>query len=182
MLIEILRRTPSWVFVLFFVLLAVGHFQSKDRAVSRNKVSILPLAMIALSFYGVLSAFGIAPVGLFSWVVGVVVAVWIGVRLSTPRGVSFSIETRLFAVPGSWLPLALMMAIFVIKYAVGVILARQLSIANESVFIGSISLCYGFLSGLFLARALVIWRSEKRAINPASNPVPQADAAQAARR
>jgi len=46
MLIEILKRTPSWVFVLFFALLAWGYFQSKDRIVSRSQVSILPVAMI----------------------------------------------------------------------------------------------------------------------------------------
>jgi len=182
LLIEILRRTPSWVFVLFFVLLAVGYVQTEDRAVSRTKVSILPLAMIALSLYGVISAFGIGPVGLSSWVLGVAVAVWLGARLPTPRGVCFSIETQLFSVPGSWFPLALMMAIFFTKYAVGVTLARQLPIANEPVFIGSISLCYGFLSGLFIARALVIWRSAERAIKAASSPALHADAAQAVRR
>jgi len=182
LLIEIVRRTPSWVFVLFFVLLAVGYFQSKDRAINRNKVSILPLAMIALSLYGVISAFGIAPAGLCFWVVGVVVAVWIGVRLPTPRGVCFTIETQLFTVPGSWFPLALMMAIFFTKYAAGIILARQLPIANEPAFIGSVSLCYGFLSGLFLARALIIWRSAERATKAVSNPALHADAPQAARR
>jgi len=182
LLIEILKRTPSWVFVLFFVLLAVGYFQSKDRSVSRGKVSILPVAMIALSFYGVFSAFVFAPVGLVSWVVGVVAAVCFGVRIATPRGVSFSTDTQLFSVPGSWLPLALMMAIFFTKYAVGVVLARHLPIASEPVFIGSISLCYGFLSGLFLARALAIWRSAKRTTKTMSNPAPHADAPQAARR
>jgi hypothetical protein len=161
LLIEILKRTPSWVFVLFFVLLALGYSQSNDRVVSRGKVSILPVAMIVLSFYGVLSAFGIAPVGLISWVVGVGVAVWLGVTLASPRGVSFSTETQSFSVPGSWLPLALMMAIFFIKYAVGVILARQLSIARDPAFIGSIRFCYGLLSGVFLARALVVWRSAR---------------------
>ena len=162
MLIDILKRTPSWVFALFFVLVAAGYFQSKDMAMGRGKVSILPVAMIALSFYGVLSAFGVSFVGVISWVVGVGVAVWLGAKLATPRGVSFSTETQLFSVPGSWLPLTLMMAIFFIKYAVGVILARQLPIASKPVFIGFISLCYGFLSGVFFARAVVIWRSATR--------------------
>jgi hypothetical protein len=182
LLIEIVKHTPSWVFVLFFVLLAVGYFHSKDRAVSRGNVSILPVAMIALSFYGVFSAFAFAPVGIVSWAVGVAIAVWFGVRIATPRGVSFSADTRLFSVPGSWLPLALMMAIFFTKYAVGIVLARRLSIAYGPVFIGSVSLCYGFLSGLFLARALVIWRSAMRTTIVVSNPAPHADAPQAARR
>lgn len=180
--IEILKRTPSWVFVLFFALLTVGYFQSKDRAVGRGKVCILPVAMIALSSYGVLSAFGIAPVGVVSWVTGVGVAVLIGAKLAVPRGVSFSAETQLFCVPGSWIPLALMMAIFFTKYAVGIILARRLPVANESVFIGSVSFCYGFLSGVFLARALVIWRSAARAAEAMSNPGPYPGEACACRR
>lgn len=159
MLIEILKRTPSWVFVLFFVLVAAGYFQSKDRVVGRSKIFILPVSMITLSFFGMLSSFGFTPVAVVFWVAGAGGAVWLGVKPATPRGVSFSNETQFFYVPGSWLPLALMLAIFFTKYAVAIIQARQLSISSEPVFIGSISLCYGFLSGVFLARAFGISRS-----------------------
>lgn len=159
MLIEILRHTPPWVFVLFFVLLVLGCSQSKGRTVSRNKVSILPVAMLVLSFYGVLSAFGSVAVGLAFWVLGVAIAVGLGVKLALPQSVTFSAETQTFFVPGSWLPLAFMMAIFCTKYVVGVILARQLPITGETAFVGSVSMCYGLFSGVFLARTIVIWRS-----------------------
>lgn len=159
MLIEILKRTPSWVFALFFALLALGYFQSKDRTVRRSKVSILPVAMIVLSFYGVLSAFGVSPVGLALWVLGVTISVGLGVKLAASQGITFSAETESFFVPGSWLPLAFMMAIFFTKYAVGVILAKQLPVASELAFVGLVSLCYGLLSGVFLARAIVIWQT-----------------------
>jgi hypothetical protein len=162
LLIEILNRTPPWVFVLFFALLALGYFQSKSRTLSRGRVLTLPVAMIVLSFYGVLSAFGVAPLGLVFWVLGVAIAIGLGVMLAMPKGVTFSTETQSFFVPGSWLPLAFMMAIFFTKYAVGVILARQLPVASETAFIGSVSICYGFLSGVFLARAIVIWRTAMR--------------------
>ena len=158
MLVEILKRTPPWVFVLFFVLIAFGYSQSRNRVVSRVNVTLLPVVMIVLSFYSVLSAFGIAFVGLISWVFGVGVAVWLGVTLARPVGVRFSTETQLLSVPGSWLPLVLMMAIFFTRYAVGVMLARHLPIVYAPAFIGSISLWYGFLSGIFFARALVVWR------------------------
>lgn len=115
--------------------------------------------MIVLSFYGVFSAFGTVPIGLAFWVLGVAIAVGIGVKLAMPQGVTFSTETQSFFVPGSWLPLVFMMAIFFIKYGVGVILARQLPIASDAVFVGAVSLGYGLLSGVFLARAIVIWRS-----------------------
>lgn len=112
MLIEILKRTPSWVFVLFFVLLAFGFYQSKDRVVNRNKVTILPTTMLVLSFYGVLSAFGSTPFALSSWLAGVAITASLGLKFANPSGVSFATETRSFSIPGSWLPLALMMAIF----------------------------------------------------------------------
>jgi len=161
MFVEILKRTPPWVFVLFFALLALGYLQSKDRVVSRGKVAILPAAMLLLSFYGVLSAFGITLLTLTSWLAGVGITAWLGIKSENPSGVSFATETKTFSVPGSWLPLSLMMAIFFTKYAVGIILARKLPIAGELAFIGSISLIYGLLSGLFFARAVAILRTAR---------------------
>lgn len=161
MLSEILRRTPSWVFVLFFALLALGYFQSKDRLVSRSNVTLLPAAMLLLSFYGVLSAFGITPLALAAWLAGVGATVWLGLKTANLCGASITKETKLLAVPGSWLPLSLMMAIFFTKYAVGVILARKLPVASNLTFIGSVSLIYGLLSGVFFARAISILRTAR---------------------
>ena len=162
MLIEIIKRTPPWVFILFFVLLIMGYLQSKDRVISRGKITVLPIAMICLSFYGVISAFGVGqPISLVSWVVGMSIAGPLSVKFPSPLGVSYSTKNLSFSVPGSWLPFSLMMAIFSLKYIVGVILARQLPIVHEKSFIASVSLCYGLISGIFLFRALVIWRSRK---------------------
>lgn len=164
MLAQILERTPSWVFVLLFVLVALGYVQSRDRTVRRGNLAIIPVAMIALSLYGVISAFGGAVLGLIAWVLGVGLAVLLGRNLTGPRGVLFSAESRSFFVPGSWVPLALMMAIFFSKYAVNVVQARHFPIATGLVFIGATSVWYGILSGAFLARALVIWRSADRTV------------------
>ena len=168
---EILKRTPLWVFALFFVLLAVGYYQSKDRVISRRNVTILPVAMLGLSFYGVLSAFGITSFVLTAWLAGVGIAVWLGLKTVNLRGISFTTETRSFSVPGSWLPLCLMMTIFFTKYAVGVILTRKLPIAGDLTFIGLISLMYGLFSGLFLARAAAIMRSAKHAADRKPAPL-----------
>jgi hypothetical protein len=162
MLAEILRRTPGWAFVLFFVLLAVGYLQSKGQVVKRGRVAVLPVAMIVLSLYGVMSAFGNSSVALVSWTAGAGIAGWVGVLLGIPRGVRYSRAAGAFSVPGSWLPLALMMAIYFTRYATAVVLARQLPVAGEPAFVGSVGLCYGACSGLFLARVLVIRRAAER--------------------
>lgn len=169
MLLEIVKRTPSWVFVLFFILLALGYFQSKDRTVRRGMVFILPLIMLALSFYGVLFAFGGTLISLAVWLAGILLAVVLGAKARFPRGASFSQETSTYLVPGSWAPLVLMLLIFFIRYAVNVILARQPSIGAEPVFIVLISVCYGILSGAFLARSLGIWRSARQPGNMIAN-------------
>ena len=162
MLTEILKRTPPWVFVLFLALLALGYVQSKGRTLSRGRAAILPVVMLVLSFLGVLSAFGAAPAGFAFWSLGVAIAVLLGVKLAFPKGVTFSTETQTFFVPGSWFPLYLMMTLFFTKYAVGVVLARQLPMASEPLFLGIVSFCYGLLSGVFLARATVMWRAANR--------------------
>ncbi len=168
MLIEIVKRTPFWVLVLFLVLLAFGWSQSRDRTVSRGGIAVLPVAMIALSLYGLISDFGIVVAGLTAWIAGIAIAVLGGVRLGVPRGVVFSPATRSFSVPGSWIPLALMMIIFFMKYAVGVMVARHLAVVREPMFVVALAVCYGFLSGLFLARAIVIARSAATAVSDAS--------------
>lgn len=106
------------------------------------------------------SAFGIVTTGLFPWILGVTIALGLGIKIAAPGNVTFFADTQTFVVPGSWLPLFLMMAIFFMKYAGGVILTRQLPIANETVFIGFVSLCYGLMSGVFLARATVVLNSK----------------------
>jgi hypothetical protein len=147
------------VFVLFFVLLALGYTQTKDRRVSRGRVSILPVAMLALSCFGVVSAFGPGAAPLTAWIIGIGVAAALALLARWPQGVSFSAEANSYLVPGSWIPLLLMMLIFFTKYAVAVVVARKLAIAARPLFVPGVALCYGFFSGLFVGRAAVIWRS-----------------------
>ena len=144
--------------------------------IGSGKVAILPVAMIGLSCHGVISDFGVAPAVVASWVAGVAIAAGLGVMLATPRGVAYSTEDRAYSVPGSWIPLTLMMAIFFTKYAVAVILALKLPFARAPVFVDAVSLCYGLLSGLFIGRAIVIWRSRERGIHTAPDPSVNTDA------
>jgi hypothetical protein len=75
-------------------------------------------------------------------------------------GASYSTDTRRFTVPGSWLPLALFMAIFACKFAVGMITAIAPELLQSLSAAICLSALYGLFSGVLNARA---WRLLKLA-------------------
>jgi hypothetical protein len=156
MIIEILSHTPRWVFGLFFGLVYLGFVQSKIREVSITRLILLPLAMFMLSLYGVFTAFNSNPLGLACWLIAVCVGVATAMRLSDAKRVIYSSAAQTFTVPGSWLPLSLMMAIFFTKYAVGFSLAQHPELMVQVIFVGIASAAYGIFSGIFLGRMLKI--------------------------
>jgi hypothetical protein len=158
MIMQIISHTPRWVFVLFFVLLALGDLASRPRTLSRGRVAILPIAMMLLSAYGVVSAFGYRATGMVAWVAGMTLAVLLNRVLQLPRGASYVATTQSFVLPGSWIPLALMLAIFFTKYTVAVLLSLHPTLLDLASFLAGVSLVYGVLSGIFFASALTLWR------------------------
>lgn len=161
MLIQILKHTPLWVLVLFFVLLALGYLSSRPRNITRGRLAILPAVMILLSAHGVVAGFGYRWIGVGAWVVGMALAMPRNQALQLPRGATYSATPRTFTLPGSWIPLALMMVIFFTKYAVAVILALDHALNEATPFVAGICLFYGLLSGMFLSSALALWRLER---------------------
>jgi hypothetical protein len=157
MIFEILRRTPIWVFPLFLLLLTVGCMQSRTRPVATARLAILPVAMPALSLYGVLSVFGADAIALACWLAALLAAAASVRAVGLPKGVTYSPEPKVFTVPGSWWPLALIMVIFFTRYAVAVALARDASLSHLALFAVLVSAAYGLSSGFFVGRALNIW-------------------------
>ena len=154
MFIAIVQHTPIWVWGLLIALVALGLWQARDREMTLMRVTILPLVLIALSASGVLTAFGHQPIALGGWAAGVAAALTIGRQFVAVRGARWSAETARLHVPGSSLPLTLIVGLFCIKYFAGVNLAMNGSLATDANFAGLCSLAYGTFSGLFLARAL----------------------------
>jgi hypothetical protein len=154
MFIAIVQHTPVWVWGLLTVLIGLGLSQTRDREMSLMRVTVLPLAMIALSASGVLSAFGHFPIALGGWAAGVGAALAFGRQFAAVRGARWSAQAGLLHVPGSWLPLVLIVGLFCIKYVAGASLALHPMLAVDATFAGLCSLAYGGFSGLFLARAL----------------------------
>ena len=175
MLGAIIQNTPYWVWALLAGLIALGASQLVGRNVSLARATAMPLAMTGLSVYGLVSAFGSAgQVGtsVGAWLVAACaiagLALWL--QPAAPSGTLYAASSRSFYIPGSAMPLGLILGIFLTKYFVGVELALQPALARDSSFALQIALLYGVFNGLFAARALRLWRLVRRSASFAATP------------
>jgi hypothetical protein len=162
MMTEIITRTPTWVFGLLAASIYLGIVQSKTRTVPKRRVAILPLVMIGLSLSGILSAFGASLIAIIVWLKALAIVMLVSKKIRSNDQISFSSATQKFTVPGSWLPMILMMAIFCTKYVVAVALAKNPQLSHSVSFMIGVSFVYGFLSSIFFARAWRVWASQKK--------------------
>ena len=153
---QILTHTPLWVFGLFFGLVYLGYLQSRTRQVSRGRLIVLPVAMLAWSLYSVWSTFDAPLTALVAWACAWVTVVAIAMLRAPSRRAAYDASTKQFTVTGSWVPLALMMGIFFFKYAVAVAHAMKPGILDTTPAAVMVAATYGVFSGLFMARALCL--------------------------
>ena len=153
MFFQIVSHTPVWIWGLLALLLALGLKQSRRATLSLKRVIILPVVMTGLSILGTISAFGTAPTGLLIWALAAIATGCVVWQRPPPAGTRYDAASESFVVPGSWLPLALMMGIFATKYAVGISLAMHLAFVQEAAFVMGTCALYGAFSGVFIGRA-----------------------------
>lgn len=147
---------PVWPFVILAVLVALGVRQSRDRVVQPGTLAKVALAMLALSLYGVVAAFGASLVPVLAWAAGFAAAVFPGGLVFAPRGLAHAGSA--VRVPGSWLPLWLMVGIFAAKFALGFATGVDAHVVHEAWFIAAVSAVLGLFSGAFAARATAVHR------------------------
>ena len=158
MLLQIILHTPKWVFAVFVLLVWLGARQLLSGSVSLAKVTVMPIAMTALSVFGVLSAFGDSPGALLGWAVVAAAMALVVLQQPLPASTRYDRAAREFQVAGSAVPLVLMMGIFFTKYVVGAALAMHPELHQQAGFAVGVPMLYGAFSGIFAARAVRLWK------------------------
>lgn len=158
MFTAILQQTPHWVWGILAALTVMGFRQTLPRRRSLRSGTALPLVMVLLSLYGIASAFSRQPLAMLAWVGGGVLTLWLAQALRVWSGIRWLPQERSVLMPGSWLPLVLLLGLFSVKFGVAIALSTTPSLAIDAGFGGFAGLVYGGFSGLFLARALAVWR------------------------
>ena len=162
-LAQIVQQTPTWVWGLLAALLWLGASQLFDRTAGLRRVLLMPLAMTGFSAYGLASAFSSsahagAAVGAWLLIAAAAATLALWLQPKAPAGARYDSAARRFHLPGSAMPLALIVGIFLVKYFVGVELALQPALARDGTFALQIAVLYGLFNGLFVARAFRLWR------------------------
>jgi len=158
-LLQILQGTPAHVWALLAGLIVLGVSQSRPRTLGSTRVALLPLVLIALSLAGVASSFGIGAAALLAWLAGLGVALAAAPRLLPAPRARWTERRDAVHVAGSWLPLALVVGLFAIKYVAGASLAMHPALSHETLFAVPVGFAYGLFSGTFAARGWQMWRA-----------------------
>jgi uncharacterized membrane protein len=170
MIAHILINTPLWVWGLLAALLVLGFSQVRSRSAGLARITLLPLGLGAFSLYGTVSAFGASPTVIGSWLAATTLLLLIVTQMPLPAGARYDSTRRQFQLPGSWVPMALMMGIFLTKYIVGVSLVMHPELKANANFSLAIGTLYGVYSGIFAGRAVRLMRLTRLVLRPAAAP------------
>ncbi len=147
----ILSHTPLWVWAALGYVLVVGWMRTRDRVMAPWRVLVLPAIVTALVIYGLVA--GATPLTLLGFASGAVAGALAGLAVARRRPAVLTDDGKL-ATKGDWLPLALVVGIFTVRYAQGVTLGIDPAIGANPAFVLGSAIVSGLFAAMMVARTL----------------------------
>lgn len=160
---DFLSHVPVWVWFVLVALIALGLSATRTRRKSLAAALAMPVAMTIYSCIGATSAFPHLPQAWVAWCGGLLATLGLRASLGMWGRVQWSRAEHCVVMPGSWLPLACILMLFVLKFAVNVLMGMHPMLRDDTMFAVTVSLVYGSFSGVFGGRAVAIWRAVRMA-------------------
>lgn len=157
--LQIVMHTPPWVFALLAGLIVFGLMQVRTRGVPMWLALLLPAAMLVLSLSGVVQYVGPSPAALAAWAAGVAAGTALSLKAIGRNVATYDAAKGRLTVAGSWVPLLVILGIFLVRYAMGVGRAMNFEAARDTTILLAVSVLLGAFSGYFLARGILFWRA-----------------------
>jgi hypothetical protein len=152
---QIIRGTPIWVWVILIALIALGVQQLRTRVVKRFTVLIAPVVFL---FVGLASS-GRSSMAFAMWAVTLLaVAAFTFFVWKPTAGARYDAAQDHLHLPGSVIPMLIMLAIFLLNYIINVALAIHPAWRGELVWQLVPAVVLGALSGVFIGRAATLFR------------------------
>lgn len=154
LIIEILKGTPAWVWALLAALVALGLWQGRDRRVRPGRLLLLPLALLGLGLWTVMPSWRAQPLAALVWAGAWSAGIAAGRQLPLRAGAAWDATTQRLHLPGSRLPMVVILAVFLLRYAAGVTAVIEPTLARSAGFVMTLAIVSGTISGLLLGRTL----------------------------
>lgn len=152
-MMELLRQTPIWVYPLFLFLLFMGWQQTRDRKVIFFVPFIFPVIMAIYSMVTSLPLFNWSDSGtMLLLLFSLSAVVFLLSNRQKINGAVYLARDRQFFIPGSYLPLTIILIVFSVKYVTEACMTLSPEIANTLYFRATLAIINGTLLGFFISR------------------------------
>ena len=152
MIMEIITHTPTWVFIVFALVVARGVSAMRTRPIQLPMLIGLALAFVAFGAQGAWTRTGDTPWPMLTWLVGLALGVCAGF-LSVPKSTVFG-QRQAAQQRGSVVPLLLILLIFASRYVAGVVGAMHPELLDPMPMRLLLAGVYGILTGVLGGRTL----------------------------
>ncbi len=150
-IIQALKGTSSWVFIVFGYVLFVGIQALKTRTVPVLRLFILPAIFLLWGVYSVLNKFS-SPITILIWLITLLLGSMLSWLYYRKLKIKVDRQQQTVTLPGSSVTLILILLIFSAKYFFGYLYATD-PLAHENLLIQMASLATsGIITGIFVGR------------------------------
>jgi hypothetical protein len=155
---QVVKGTPVWVWAILVALVVLGVKQLRPRVVTRYSVLIAPVVFLLVG----LMAAGRGPTGFSAWAATLLATAAFTFFVWQPTaGARYDASADRLHLPGSAIPMLLMLAIFVLNYVINVTLAINPALRSELPWQVGPAIILGALSGVFIGRAATLFRMNR---------------------
>jgi hypothetical protein len=151
-IIEALKHTPWWVYLVLYVLIRRGIAARSANVVPLWRLAILPVLFAGLDIEGIATNKAITVPMLPVWLIGLLAGTALGFALVRQARVRADHPRWLIGLEGDRTVLPLILLIFVLKYAVAYVVATDPTLARETTFLLVTLVVGGFCTGIFVGR------------------------------
>lgn len=151
-IIEALKHTPWWVYLVLYVLVRRGIAARQANVVPLWRLALLPLIFAGLDIQGMVTNPGMTPGLLLVWLIALVAGAALGHALTRQAPVRADHAQWLIGLEGDPTVLPLILVIFALKYAVGYLRGAEPTLAGDSAFLLFSQVVGGVSTGIFVGR------------------------------
>jgi hypothetical protein len=158
-LAAVIHGTPVWVWVLLVVLLSRGFKALRSGTAPLSKLALIPLIFAVWGIAHLLSDPLVGWSSAVAWITGALVGVAGGVFIASRSRFIVDPIANTVMLPGSVVPLLLIIVTFAVKFWLGVEFATVTDVASLGVFVLIDAVVSGAVAGVFAGRFFTYWRA-----------------------